>query len=150
MSALELLGPLLTLAAGFQWCKQMPVVVWVDNAASVHIWDKGYSTACPLSTTVVKAMNTVATAIGCTLEVKKITRCSTHGAEMADSLSKGHFLKFHDEAKRAEGFDLPLDKAWVPEQLMRWIMDPKEDEWLGDRIVEEISQYVQVLKPYIE
>ena len=56
MSALELLGPLLTLSAGFQWCKQSPVVVWVDNAASVHIWEKGYSTACQLSTTIVQTL----------------------------------------------------------------------------------------------
>ena len=147
MSALELLGPLLTLSAGFKWCQQKPVVVWVDNAASVHIWEKGYSTACQLSITVVKAMHTVATAIGCSLEVKKITRCSSDGAIMADSLSKGHFLKFWHEAKSAQDFNLPADKAWVPTQL---IMDPKEDDWLGDRIVEEISQYVQVLKPYFD
>ena len=150
MSALELLGPLLTLASGFQWCQQRPVVVWVDNAASVHIWEKGYSTACQLSTTVVKAMHTVATAIGCSLEVKKITRCSSDGAVMADSLSKGHFLKFWNEAKSAQDFNLPADKAWVPTQLMKWIVDPKEDDWLGDRIVEEISQHVQVLKPYLD
>ena len=128
----------------------MPVRIWVDNAASVHIWEKGYSTACHLSTTIVKAMYTVATAIGCRLEVVKITRCSTPGAEMADSLSKGHFLKFWDEAKRHTEFKLPADKAWVPKQLQEWILNPREDEWLGDRIVEEISPYVDVLKSYME
>ena len=150
MSALELLGPLLTISAGFQWCRQTPVVTWVDNAASVHIWDKGYSTACQLSNTIVKAMNTVATAIGCTLEVKKITRCSSPGATMADALSKGHFMRFWSEARKEPDFALPLEKAWVPKQLLSWIMDPKEDEWLGDRIVEEISPFVQVMKPYLE
>ena len=65
-------------------------------------------------------------------------------------LSKGHFLRFWKEAKDESDFALPLEKAWVPKQLMAWIMDPKEDEWLGDRIVEEISPFVQVLKPYME
>ena len=47
MNALELLGPLLTLAAGFEWCRFAAVRIWVDNSAAIHIWKKGYSTACP-------------------------------------------------------------------------------------------------------
>ena len=149
MSALELLGPLLTLASGFKWCQQTPIRIWVDNAAAVQIWSKGYSTACHLSTTIVNAMHTIATAIGATVELTKITRCSNSGALMADSLSKGHFVRFWEEAHRAK-FDIPLEKAWVPESLMKWIMDPREDDSLGDRIVQEISPYVTVLKPCLE
>ena len=149
MSALELLGPLLTLASGFKWCQHTPVRIWVDNAAAVQIWKKGYSTACHLSTTIVNAMHTIATAIGCTVELEKITRCSTPGAVMADSLSKGHFVRFWKEAHDAN-FELPLEKAWVPKSLMQWIMDPREDDSLGTRIVQEISPFVQVLDPFLE
>ena len=45
MSAIELVGPLLNLASGHSWCKNRPVKIWVDNAASVFIWQKGYSTS---------------------------------------------------------------------------------------------------------
>ena len=84
MSALELVGPLLVISAGFQ---QNSVRVWVDNAGSVGIWKKGYSTTCYLSTTIVKAIATVAAGLGCWLDVVKITRCSNPGADMADALS---------------------------------------------------------------
>ena len=147
MSALELLGPLLAVSAGYWWCRFNQVRVWVDNAASVHIWNKGYSTACPLSSTVAMAIHTVATGIGCTIELEKITRCSTPGAEMADALSKGHFLRFWSECNKAE-FEVQQDKPWVPEVLMRWIMDPKEDETLGQRILEELSSHTEVMQCY--
>ena len=41
MNALELLGPLLTLAAGFEWCRFAAVRIWVDNSAAIHICKKG-------------------------------------------------------------------------------------------------------------
>ena len=145
MSALELLGPLLTISSGFDWCRFAAVKIWVDNSAAVHIWKKGYSTACPLSSTIVKAIHTIASGIGCTVDIEEITRCSTPGAEMSDALSKGHFLRFWDICKTSEEFDLPLSMAWVPKQLMKWIMDPKEDDNLGGRILEEIAPYTPVL-----
>ena len=145
MSALELLGPLLAISAGYQWCRFVPVKVWVDNAAAVHIWRKGYSTSCPLSSTIVKAIHDIASAIGCRMEIVKITRCSTPGAEMADALSKGHFLRFWAVHKEAKEFEVPLDMAWVPKALTTWVLDPKEDSQLGDRILEELSMYTPVL-----
>ena len=145
MSALELLGPLLTLASGFDWCKFAAVRIWVDNSAAVHIWKKGYSTACPLSSTIVKAVHTIANGIGCNVDVEEITRCSTPGADMADALSKGHFLRFWSICNANDDFDLPLSMAWVPKQLMKWIMDPKDDDNLGYRILEEIAPYTPVL-----
>jgi hypothetical protein len=44
LSALELVGPLICGAAASELCRLCPVRVWVDNAGSVGIWRKGYST----------------------------------------------------------------------------------------------------------
>jgi hypothetical protein len=70
LSALELVELLICVAAGAGWCRNQPVRVWVDNAGSVMIWKKGYSTRCKLCTTLVKAIGTVAAGIGCVLVVE--------------------------------------------------------------------------------
>jgi hypothetical protein len=144
MSALELVGPLLVLSAGFALCSGKPVKIWVDNAGSVGIWRKGYSTTCALSTTLVKAVATVASGIGCWVEIVKITRCSTAGADMADALSKADFTRFWSLSDGA-GFDCPVGPAWVPVSLVAWLESPCPDEGLGQRILGEISLRTCVL-----
>jgi hypothetical protein len=89
LSALELVGPLLCVTAGQSFCRNRTVRVWVDNAGSVKIWEKGYSLSCELCTTMVQAIGTVAAGLGCRLVIEKITRCSTVGAELADALVEG-------------------------------------------------------------
>ena len=143
MSALELLGPLISLTAGYKECQYKQVRIWVDNQASVCIWKKGYSTSCPLSSTIVKAMAVIAGGLGCRIDVEKITRCSNDGSEMADSLSKGAFMRFHAQAKQA-GWDIPLEMAWVPTALKAWISNPLPDDFLGQRILSELSLYTPV------
>jgi hypothetical protein len=41
LSALELVGPLVAVAAGHRLCANSHVTCWVDNAGSVAIWRKG-------------------------------------------------------------------------------------------------------------
>lgn len=144
MSALELIGPLLVVSSAFTICKNQPVKVWVDNAGSVGIWRKGYSTSCRLSATIIKAINTIASGLGCAFDILKITRCSTPEAEMADALSKGAFDRFWQIAKTAHS-ELSLEPAWVPPQLTSWLENPREDEQLGDRILAEIGRRVKLL-----
>ena len=117
MSALELLGPLLALAAEFRQFSNKEVNIWVDNAASVFIWKKGYSSRCDLSTTLVKAIPTLGASIGCRVHISKITRCSILLATMADALSKRAFLRFWSLVQE-EGLDMPLDMAWIPQSLV--------------------------------
>ena len=145
MSALELVGPLLVVSAGFAECRGVPVKVWVDNAGSVAIWRKGYSTSCRLCSTIVKAISTVAAGIGCRLEVVKILRCSTPEADMADALSKAAFGRFWDISRR-EGLGLSLEPAWVPPQLTAWLENPGVDETLGDRILAAIGRRMKLLQ----
>ena len=138
LSALELLGPVLTLAAGFQWAKGRHVRIWVDNAAAVHIYRKGYSTSCPLSSTLVKALDWLAAALSCKVDIVKISRCSNTPSLMADALSKGHFWRFHQLAA-ADNLSMAADKAWVPTALMKWIVNPQDDDRLGQKILHELA-----------
>ena len=144
MSALELVGPLLILSSGCNWCKNKSVKIWVDNAASVFIWRKGYSTSCELSTTLVIATAKVAAGLGCAVDICKITRCSNLYATLADHLSKANFRQFRDLATQ-NYLDMPLEPSWIPISLLRWIENPKEDDQLGDKILKDLSSKLLVL-----
>ena len=144
MSALELVGPLLAISGGFSWAKNSPIKIWLDNAASVFIYMKGYSRSCPLSTTLAIAISTVAAGLGATVEITKILRCSTPLASMADALSKANFPKFWEINNRIQ-LNLPLNQAWIPPSLLLWINNPTADDLLGDKILTDISRHSLVL-----
>jgi hypothetical protein len=144
LSALELVGPLVVVAAAPELCRRQPVRVWVDNAGSVRIWEKGYSSSCGLCTTIVKAAASVAAALGCRLEVHKIRRCSSPGAVMADALSQGDFRRFR-AAAAAAGQDLRPVPAVVPRAIYKWLARPVVDDDLGQRILLEMAASTALL-----
>ena len=144
MSALELLGPLLAICAAAKVCRGRPVRVWVDNSGSVYIWKKGYSSVCPIASTVVKATAAVAAALGCRLEVEEITRCSTPEADMADALSKAAFFRFRKIAAES-GVEVPLLPLPVPLALVAWLKDCLPDDDLGDKLVKSLVRSGAVL-----
>jgi len=137
LSALELVGPLIWVASGASLCRGKPVRIWVDNAGSVAIWRKGYSSSCSLCTTLVAAIGRVAAALGSTVAIDKITRCDGTGATLADELSKGRLDKF----KRRLPLDwvLPTDPAQIPSAILQWIADPVLTPDLGDRILADLA-----------
>ena len=114
MSALGLVGPLICLAAAPDLCRGVPLRIWVDNAGSVRVWQKGYSTRCALCNTLFKALATVAAALGSRVDIQKIRRCSTPGAVLADALSKGALATVR---RFSTEFDWPLvaSTAAVPD-----------------------------------
>jgi hypothetical protein len=138
LSALELVGPLVVVAAAADICRGRSLQVWVDNAGSVEVYRKGYSRNCRLCTTVVKAMATVAAGIGCHLEVLKITRCSSTGAMLADQLSKAKFRDFRQTAAE-KGWPLKLEPARIPAVLLSWLDRPFPCDRLGGDILSEIK-----------
>lgn len=144
LSALELVGPLIVLAAGQEWCRSRPVRVWVDNFGSVRIWKKGYSNSCGLCTTLVKAISTTAAGLGCKFTIEKITRCSDNGASMADALSKADFNKFRRTALAAS-WPLKLEPARIPASILAWLSNPVVDDNLGHKILTELSKSCAVL-----
>ena len=116
-----------------------------DNQGSVDIYRKGHSTKCVYTSTVAKAIFDIAEAIGVTVSVEKIRRCSDRGSYTADQISKGN-LK---EMRRM----MPLrDRAGpcaVPASIISWIRDPKEDMRLGQAILEELKRGgAEVITPY--
>lgn len=144
LSALELVGPLVAVAAGHDWCRGKWTRVWVDNSGSVGIWKKGYSTSCPLSNTLEKAIATVAAGIGCRFTIEKVRRRTTAGAVLADDLSKADFNQFWRKAGPVN-----LNPAPIPKCILAWLADPVSDEELGSRTLMEIKQTGHVLEPII-
>ena len=139
LSALELVAPLAALCAAAQFCRGVPVVFHVDNSGSVFIFQKGYSTSCALSTTLVTALADVAAGLGCRIDIQKIRRCSSPLASMADALSKAAFSRFWELAATQEGLDLPRAPLPVPLALSRWLRQPRADFDLGRRLLQELA-----------
>jgi hypothetical protein len=144
LSALELVGPLVCLAAGAAICIGRPVNIWVDNAGSVQIWKKGYATTCQLSSCLVRAIACVADAIDCKVDLVKVRRCSDTGLVLVDLLSKGQFCGFKDYATEA-GWPLDLLPARVPAAMLAWVANPTADDFLGQRILAELAKHMLIL-----
>ncbi|MBM3938748.1 MAG: hypothetical protein FJ333_08890 [Sphingomonadales bacterium] len=138
MSALELVGPLVCMTANPELVRAQAVRILVDNIGSVEIWKKGYSNVCGLSSTIVTALATVAASLGTQLFIEKVTRCSNEGATMADLLSKGKLTRFRSMAE-ATGWTLPVLPARVPKTVLAWVADPREDDNLGEEILNEMK-----------
>ena len=144
MSALELVGPLICVAGGYERVRNRPVRILVDNSGSVHIWRKGYSNRCGLCTTLVSAIAAVAAGLGCTVHIEKVGRCSAAGPRMADALSKAAFGLCREVGREA-GWDLATAPAWVPAAILAWVADPNDDRDLGEDILLELRQRTLVL-----
>jgi hypothetical protein len=140
LSALELVGPLAMITADPSRFRRQPVRIWVDNAGSVKIWEKGYSNSCPYCTTLVKALSSVAAALDCRLEIHKIRRCSTPGAVMADAISQGDFRRLRAAAAAANWGLMPTPQP-VPLALRRWVCRPRPDDDLGLRLIAELCKH---------
>ena len=145
MSALELAGPLAALCAAARAHKIGAMRFWVDNAGSVYIWKKGYSTSCALSTTLVTAIACVAAGLGVKIDIVKIGRCSNNLASMADALSKASFGRFWDLADQEPDCRLPEEQLEVPQALLAWVANPVVDWDLGRKLLLELAQHVPVL-----
>jgi hypothetical protein len=144
LTALELMGPLVAMAAGWQEFRGVPVNFWVDNSGACNISKHGYSNSCRLSTSIVKATAEIAAAFGCRVEVKKITRCSVPAAEMADALSKADFYRFREAAALA-GLEVLAAPARVPLTLLKWAVRPVVTDDLGTAILQELATVTSVL-----
>lgn len=135
LSALELVGPLVAVCSARLFGSRCPIRIWVDNAGSVKIWEKGYSSSCELCTTLVKAIGTVAAHFACRVTLTKIRRCSNKQAILADMLSKAEFRAF----RALSGSDMDLEPGWVPRSVLAWVARPCKDDDLGGRILREIA-----------
>jgi len=139
LSALELIGPLITIVAARNLLRGKAIRIWVDNAGSVAIWKKGFSTSCALSSCIVTTMAAVAGALNINMEIEKITRCSGTGAKLADALSKADFGLFRRTAA-AENWPLKVEPAPITGALLRWLDKPTVDFDLASKILEDLAR----------
>ena len=133
---LEMLGPFLPLVTDTANVIGKAVVVHVDNMGCHYAWKAGYSNQDVLATTLVKALGHLEAAMGLTLFIEHVPRCSTPEAVIVDSLSKGDLSPLEFLIKNSNFQPLPR----VPNALLRWLQDPVPDEDLGPRILNEIAQ----------
>lgn len=139
LSCLELLGPLVILSIVAEEVRGQHLVCYVDNQGSCDIHRKGYSTRCVYSSTLAKACWDLAEGLGASMTVEKIRRCSDPYSRAADCLSKGkveEFKCFVPDRNRPER---------VPEAVITWLKDPREDPRLGSKILLELSDRMEGL-----
>ena len=134
MSAWELLGPLLTLVCGGNKLSGKQVEVFVDNAGSVTMWKKGWSTVCDLCNSLLVAIHQVSTALCCELYISNIGRCSNMESIAADALSKCDMNRFLDNMPEAN-----IVPEEIPASLLKWIENPVPDRKLGQRLLKDMS-----------
>ena len=134
MSLLEMLGALLVLTAGMDIVRNKNLIVPVDNAGTVAIYNKGWCTSCMLCTTVALAISEVAASINCKLEIIKIKRCSTELAEAADAISKADFNRMRRLMPGANP-----GPARVPRSLLQWVDNPVADMNLSAKLLKEMG-----------
>jgi hypothetical protein len=134
LTCLELLGPLVLLVTCADVVAGGHLRVFVDNQGAVDIFRKGHSSKCLYSASIAKAIFEVAEAIGATVSVEKIRRCSDRGSYTADMLSKGNLT----EGRRMLPLREPMRE--VPSSIVRWIKDPRVDMKWSREILKDLSR----------
>ena len=140
LSAWELLGPLLVVCTAPNQVRNKQVVVMVDNEGSVRMYGKGWTTKCQICNTILVAINEIAVALNAEVFVNKITRCSDDQSKAADALSKMKLKYFRNLMPEANAAP-----QRIPLALYKWIQDPKEDRFLGLKILTEMSKNTLLL-----
>ena len=72
--------------------------------------------------------------------MEKTRRCSNQQTEAADALSKGDWNRAWENMPLKE-----VNPRRVPRVLLRWISNPIPDLNLGEKIVEEMSEFTAML-----
>ena len=106
----------------------------IDNSGTVIVARKGRSLRCPLTDSLVRAINHVAVSLNARAYVEKVERCSTREAKGADALSKSDYRKFRELFPEAEEFPRPIPRA-----VLWWINNPCQDDDLGRKVVLELK-----------
>ena len=140
LSVWELVGPLMALVCAPDKLRGKQAIAYVDNAGSVCMYGKGWCTVCNLANTVLRAISLVSTALHCDFWIEKVTRCSSRETEAADALSKCDYDRFTVNIPGAD----PLPRS-VPRSLLKWMEDPRPDRGLASRLLEEMSETVELM-----
>ena len=132
LSCLELLGALVLLVACGDVAVGGHLRIFVDNQGSVDIYAKGHSTKCEYTSAIAKAIYDVSMAVGVTVTVEKIRRCSNQGAYTADMISKGNLTELR---RMMPDRNAPSS---VPPSIIRWLKDPKKNMKWAKEILQDL------------
>ena len=139
IAALELLGPLLSVICDIEHIANKSVLFRIDNVGSTKIWNKGYSTSDPISSTIVKAIFDIAVAVNAVVFCNHVPRRSTPGAILADDFSKGSWVRglvsVLGPSAIIDGWKFPS----IPISILKWLSNPVPDDGLGAKILEDMS-----------
>ena len=134
LSFLELNGAMARVCGFPEDCMDSTVSCNIDNRGSIRIFSKGYDLHCCATDTLIRATWEVATSLNCRVYVKSIRRCSTKAAICADALSKADFVTFNKLMPEHEA-----NPAILPKSYVKWLQNPVDDPYLGDRIIAELK-----------
>ena len=143
LTCLELLGPLVLLVVCADMAAGGHFRCYVDNQGAVDIYRKGHSTTCVYTSSIAKALFEVADAIGTTVSVEKVRRCSDRGSFTADMISKGNMT----EVRRM----MPMREtvSEVPPSIMEWVREPRMDmNWSSVILADVEAMGVEVISKY--
>ena len=135
-TSLEALGFLVPLVMKPDKFIGRKTIVISDNAASVLILGKGYSSGDPWATTICRAARVVAAALGCDLLAKWEPRRSSRETRISDNLT--HNLL--DELEREEVTAYIEDRSVsFPHPVLQWMAQPGIDTDLGYKCLRWMS-----------
>ena len=101
---------------------------------------KKHHSSCIYTYTVAKAVYDVGKGLGATIKVNRTKRCSGPEETVVDALSKVDW-------NRAWPLMTEKDEkpGRVPRAILQWIHDPKADMSFGMKILQDRSEYTNVL-----
>lgn len=132
LTLLELVGVTLPFMMDNHALAGRHVLCETDNFGTYSVWWNGHSRQDELSTTLVRALFHLVAASGSTLYVAWVRRNSTTASQWVDSFSKGRLDPFRH-------IQVPEPLPSPPKAFMSWLRDPKVDDSLGPRILEEMA-----------
>ena len=130
LTLLELVGHLLHVSVFPEEVRNRAIRTNIDNSGTVIVARNGRSLRCPLTDSLVRAINHVAVSLNVRAYVEKVERCSTREEKGADALSKSDYRKFR------EAEDLPRP---IPRAVLWWINNPSADDDIGRKVVLELK-----------
>ena len=144
LSMLEAAAALATVCANPDVVRNNNIRVASDNIGFVLATRKG-NCRCKFTLTIIMALNHVAEGLNSGLEVVKTPRVSGPGEKVADHLSKGRF-----EDAFSEDPSFRAEPSFIPRTLISWLQKPVETRLLGQAILEEMSDYTEILRLSLE
>ena len=128
-TTLEFAGLLIPVLTNPELFKNRQVVLQVDNIGAVFAWENGYCKDMTASI-LVRILGLLSAALSTVIYVRHLPRRSTWEAEVADNLSRAEST-INRERVLLDRFE----RGKIPRSFGAWMLDPKEDWSLPERIV---------------